>query len=176
MNQAGESVREIYRSFGVYTSSDKVVDFIKGWEGFKASPYKVLNSDGEPTGKWTVGYGHEISNEEYLSGSYNNITEERAMGLLMSDIAAAEVRVNRFISINGGTTLNQNQYDALVSLSMNSGYIERFPNLSSNFSQANHGGVAFEFLDITNGGLSGLVKRRAAEYNMYLNGDYSGRP
>ncbi|QTL36549.1 hypothetical protein J5X90_05785 [Pseudoalteromonas viridis] len=155
LNQVGESIRDIYRSFGVYTSSDKVVGFIKGWESFKASPYKVLNSDGEPTGNWTVGYGHEISNEEYLSGSYNNISEERAMELLMSDIAAAEVRVNRFIANNGGTKLNQNQYDAFVSLSMNAGYIGRFPSLSSNFSQANHGGVAFEFLDITNGGYLG---------------------
>ncbi|MCX7129158.1 hypothetical protein [Aeromonas sp.] len=36
----------------------------------------------------------------------------------------------------------------------------------------NYEGIAKEFLDITNGGEKGLVKRRKAESNMFLNNVY----
>ncbi len=168
--------RRVDAQKGMTTSADGV-EFIKGWESFSSSPYKVLDSNGNPTGNWTVGYGHEITDAEFLSGNFNNISKAQGLKLLATDISAAEGLVNRFIANNNSSiSLSQNQFDALVSLSMNSGYIGRFPSLSANFSAANHAGVATEFLDITNGGVSGLVKRRAAEYNIYMNSNYSGRP
>ena len=152
-------------------------DFIKNWEGFRSSPYKVLDQNGNPTGRWTVGYGHEITDTEYQSGRFNNISRAQAAKLLANDLAVAEASVHRFVANNNASiSLSQNQFDALVSLAFNSGYIGRFPNLSSNFASGNHAGVAAEFLDITNGGIPGLANRRRAEYDLYLNGNYSGRP
>jgi GH24 family phage-related lysozyme (muramidase) len=51
-----------------------------------------------------------------------------------------------------------------------------FPNLSKNVSKGNHIGVAKEKIDITNGGVKGLVKRRRTENRMYNKSDYSGKP
>ena len=152
-------------------------DFIKRWEGFSANPYKVLDANGNPSGNWTVGYGSEITDAEYRSGTFNNLSQAQAELLFLADLAVAEASVHTFMRRNGPTTsVNQNQFDALVSLTFNSGYIGRFPNLSAEFSAGNHSGVAREFLDITNNGITGLQNRRVAEVDIYLNANYSGSP
>lgn len=159
------------------TTSADGVEFIKRFEGFESSPYQVPDANGKPSGNYTVGYGHEISFSDVISGQYNNITQQQADALLALDVAIAEQRVQRFIANNNSSiTLLQHEFDALVSLSLNSGYIGRFPDLSKEFNAANHSAIAKEFLDITNRGLSGLVVRRQAELNLYLNANYSGSP
>ena len=171
------AVNQVVTELAQQTTSAAGRDFIKGWEGFSSSPYKILDQNGNPTGRWTVGYGHEITDAEYQSGQFNNISRAQGAKLLATDLAVAEASVHRFIANNNASiSLSQNQFDALVSLTFNSGYIGRFPNLSANFASGNHAGVATQFLDITNGGVPGLVSRRSAEVDLYLNGSYSGRP
>lgn len=46
------------------------------------------------------------------------------------------------------------------------------PNLLKYLNESNYQSAANEFLDITNGGTSGLVKRRRSENNLFLNNIY----
>ncbi len=83
------------------------LDFIKGHEGFKATPYK------DSAGLWTIGYGHKLSAGEW----YDSISDAQATQLLASDLATAEGAVNSLVTV----PLKQNQYDALVSFVYNVG-------------------------------------------------------
>lgn len=147
-------------------------EFIKDLEGYVSEPYKV-----DDVGNWTVGYGHELTQEEYDSGVYSFVSREFAETLFADDILIAKETVDRFIANNNpNISLSQSQYDALASLAFNSGYPGRFPKLSEAFAQGNHIGVANEFGDITNNGDQGLINRRNAEQALYLSEDYSGIP
>jgi GH24 family phage-related lysozyme (muramidase) len=66
----------------------------------------------------------------------------------------------------------QQEFDALVSLAFNAGSFRKFPNLVSRINTADYSGGCNEFADITNGGTSGLVKRRQAEMKMFRNNIY----
>jgi len=85
-----------------------------------------LYNDGptKNTGHCTIGYGHLVhynpcdvkkyaSEQQYING----ITMKKATVLLQTDVAVAEKAVNKLVTI----TLNQNQFDALVSLVFNIG-------------------------------------------------------
>lgn len=86
------------------------VDFIAAHEGLRLSAYQ------DQAGLWTIGYGHLIkSGEDWLFGA--PITQAQAKELLAEDLKMAENAVNSNISID----LNQNQFDALVSLVFNIG-------------------------------------------------------
>ncbi|WP_428984123.1 glycoside hydrolase family protein [Ralstonia psammae] len=69
--------------------------------------------------------------------------------------------------------LYQREFDALCSLAFNVGDIARIaPGLCRKINSGAYSDAAKEFLDITNGGISGLVKRRRQEHGMYLSGNY----
>ena len=87
--------------------SQKGIDLIKQFEGFSAIEYLCA------AGKRTIGYGHVLKAGE----KYGVIDEERAETLLRIDIGIAETTVNKEVKIQ----LNQNQFDALVSLVYNWG-------------------------------------------------------
>jgi len=58
-------------------------------------------------------------------------------------------------------------------LAFNVGYIAKVaPGLCKKINSGAYANAAKEFLDITNGGIAGLVKRRQQEHSMYLNGNY----
>jgi lysozyme len=88
-------------------TSQKGVDLIKGFESFSPVPYKC------EAGKLTIGYGHLIKPKE----NFTRITKEEAEDILKKDISATECALNQYVSVN----LNQNQFDALVSLVFNIG-------------------------------------------------------
>jgi lysozyme len=135
------------------------LELIKRFEGFSARPYLC------PAGKLTIGYGHVIRPAEKFSD--NGITEEAATALLVRDISLWEETINRLVTV----TINQNQFDALVSFIHNIG--ARAFEKSTLLRRLNQGAMqraAAEFSRWTysNGcKLEGLVRRRAAESTLF---------
>lgn len=88
-------------------TSDKGINFIINEEGEKLIAYKC------PAGIWTIGVGH--TGKDVKEGM--KITKEQSREFLKKDIAWAEKVVNDTITVN----LSQNQFDALVSFTFNTG-------------------------------------------------------
>lgn len=86
-------------------TSKKGIDLIKKYEGLRLKAYKC------PAGIWTIGYGHTNG---VMKGDVTN--EIGATEMLKEDLAWAE----RAVAATGAK-LNQNQFDALVSLTFNIG-------------------------------------------------------
>ncbi|MCO6564666.1 MAG: hypothetical protein J6581_04405 [Apibacter sp.] len=87
-------------------------------------------------------------------------------------IVLYEKAIQRDITVN----LYQHEFDALLSLLFNCGpdylRLNKAPKLRSNLLNKNYEAAAHEFLDITNGGTSGLVKRRKHESKIFLENIY----
>jgi GH24 family phage-related lysozyme (muramidase) len=75
--------------------------------------------------------------------------------------------------------LYQYDFGALVSLIFNSGenffVLKKAPKLYKHLLNKEYDDPAKEFLDVTSGSLGGLVKRRKAENNMFLNNIYDSK-
>lgn len=88
-------------------TSEQGLNLIKKWESLQLKSYIC------PSGKWTIGYGHTGS--DVIQNA--TITEQQANDLLIHDIKPIENVLN--LGIN--RTLDQNQFDALVSFIFNCG-------------------------------------------------------
>lgn len=96
-------------------------DLFKEWEGLVTHEY--LDSGGAPT----IGIGHLLTRSERTSGKIsigglaldyrNGFTEQQCWDLLDEDLAGTEAVVNAAVKVS----LNQNQFDALVSFVFNVG-------------------------------------------------------
>ncbi|MGE6428876.1 glycoside hydrolase family protein, partial [Serratia sp. NPDC078593] len=147
--------------------SDKGKAFIKGWESFSSTAY----NDSE--GFCTIGYGHLIArakceNIDLPDELKNGITVAEADDLF-------ESRIPVFVSELKGSVssdLYQYEFDALISLLFNMGSMRKAPLLTDKLNKKDYAGAADEFSDITNGGVSGLVKRRQKERSLFLQGVY----
>lgn len=141
------------------TISQKGIDLICRFEGFRAKPY-LCTSD-----KPTIGYGTTL----YKSGLKVTledapITKEQAIAELTYHIE------NRCYHALIGLNLIQCQFDALCSFIYWSGY--------GNFATStlkklvvvnpNNPAIADEFGKWTNKGIKGLITRRKAESDMYF--------
>ncbi|PSH17987.1 hypothetical protein B7R74_15855, partial [Yersinia pseudotuberculosis] len=132
--------------------------FIKEWEEFRASAY----NDSE--GFCTIGYGHLIDMQQCedieLTVEFSNgITRARADELFESRLPSYVNGVRNSVTV----PLYQHEFDALVCLLFNigaSGLNVKTPMLTRKLNLQDYAGASLEFLDITNGGLSGLVARR----------------
>jgi GH24 family phage-related lysozyme (muramidase) len=80
------------------------LELIKSFEGFRDGAIRL------PDGRWTIGYGHVRSAREGLI-----ISQKDAEDLLVHDLGVIESAINSLVF----TPLNQNQFDALVSLVFN---------------------------------------------------------
>ena len=146
-----------------FTTSQKGIDLIKSFEGCRLTAYQ------DSVGVWTIGYGH-------TAGVYQGmtITEKEAEDFLRSDLGTSESAVNRLVTYS----MNQNQFDALVSFTFNVGSGNfGSSTLLKKLNQGDITGAANEFDKwIQAGGqvLEGLVKRRAAEKELFLNGTVTG--
>ncbi|KUJ59999.1 hypothetical protein AR687_20475 [Flavobacteriaceae bacterium CRH] len=157
-------------------TSDKAKKFILDYEKFKPNLY----NDDAKEHHCTIGYGHKVhsgpcngsESEEFKRG----ITETRAMELFNFRLSEFEKSIQRDITVN----LYQYEFDALVSLTFNSGV--NFLNtggknksetqIKKKINNEDYSGGADEFSDVTNGGLAGLVKRRKAEIEIFKNNNY----
>lgn len=133
---------------------------IKSFEGYRSEAYIC------PAGKLTIGYGHTSGVQEG-----DTCTEEQADIYLQEDLQWAEKAVNA-----QSLRLNQFQFDALVSFVFNVG--------SGNFQEStllkvikanpkDYTAIEEEWKKwkYSKGKvLKGLVRRRAAEYELYRNG------
>jgi lysozyme len=142
------------------------IEQIKTFEGFRAMPYEDV------AGKLTVGYGHLIvSGDGCVAGS--PITMGQATSLLEKDLETAENCVNY-----NCPSLSQNQFDALVSFVYNlgCGAFER-STLLKFIKQGNMEAAANEFPKWSMAGgkeVPGILKRRHAEQDCFLNSTYVG--
>jgi lysozyme len=138
--------------------SEKGINLIKGFEGFYSKAYYC------PAGVVTIGYGHTKT-----AKMGQVITEAQAEQLLKADLISAECAVT---SVR--ITINQNQFDALVSFVFNVGADAFFKSTMLKLirKNANDPAIRGEFDKWVHGGgkvLPGLVKRRKAEANLYFN-------
>ncbi|MCE5221294.1 MAG: hypothetical protein LLF98_08520 [Clostridium sp.] len=86
--------------------SDKLIDFIKSWEGFSATPYL------DEVGVLTLGYG--MTGEEIQGIS--EVTEEQATSMLKDWVNNKYALVIKSALDGKGISLTQNEFDALVSI------------------------------------------------------------
>ena len=140
-------------------TSKRGVDFIKGFESCRLSAYKAL-----PTEEYyTIGYGHY--GKDVMANM--QITLREAEEILKSDLNRFEVAVTKT-----GLKLNQNQFDALVSFAFNCGE----GNLKQLVKNRTLDQIADAILLYNNSGkqvIAGLVRRRKAEREMFLDGHKS---
>lgn len=92
-------------------TSDNGVNFLKSQEGCRLTAYKLAGET-----YYTIGYGH------YGPDVYEGmtITEAQAEELLRADLVSYENSVND-IAVSKFPSINQNQFDALVSYTYNRG-------------------------------------------------------
>lgn len=136
---------------------------VKQFEGLKTTAYKC------PAGVWTIGYGHTGDVKPGMT-----VTDQEAEDLLANDLEEAGQDVLKLVKI----PLNENQFAALVSFVFNVG--EHNLSTSTLLRKLNKGEynvVPVELskwvkaknpktgLKVT---LPGLVKRRAAEGDLWL--------
>ena len=141
--------------------SKQGIDLIKGFEGLRRRSERVSNQT------WIVGYGHTRSARDGVE-----VTEREAEYLLRYDLQPVE----EFVSQHVHAPLNQNEFDALVSLCWNIGQ-DAFAN-SDILNYVNAGemlAAAESFSAWRKARLGGrlivvdaLVRRRSAEKNLFL--------
>lgn len=135
-------------------TSNNGIELIKKFEGCRLSAYQC------PSGVWTIGYGH-------TAGVYKGmtITQQKAEEYLKTDLTKYEKYVEAT-----GLTLNQNQFDALVSFTYNCGN----GNLKKLVKNRTLSQIAEAILlyNKSNGKvLEGLKRRREAERELFLKSD-----
>jgi lysozyme len=138
----------------------KGIALIKKWEGCKLDAYVC------EAGKNTIGYGNTFYENNKAVKLGDKITKERAEELLMNLLPKYEEVVNKKVSV----PLTQNQYDALVSHTWNSGGSNTLFNLINTNAPKEDIRKWFETKYITGGGkvLQGLVNRRKDEADLFF--------
>lgn len=157
----------------VTTVSDECIEILKAYEGFCQYPYMDY-------GQWTVGYGTKCPDDKLDTYKANGITTEEAEELLRVYVNGYAQDILYFAN-KYSMNLQQQQFDALFLFTYNcgSGWIY---NASTNFHKtmsdpnADAATILYYFGMWCNAGnvpLTGLIYRRLAEANMFLNGVYS---
>lgn len=141
-------------------TSQKGLSLIKQFEGLETKAYIC------PAGVLTIGYGSTGSHVK----PGMTITEAEAEALLMKDLERFEKGVESRVKVS----LNQGQFDALVSFAFNCG-LGAFEDstLLRLLNNGDYEGAAAQFdrwVKGPNGPLPGLVKRRDAEEALFRSG------
>lgn len=170
----------LFRAKAAWTVSDALITVLTAHEGFSSVPYRDNT-------QWSIGYGTyvaEISadpNTDPRLTQYfaNPITREQGAAMMKNAMVSFENRVNTFIN-RYNLQLEQHQFDALVCFSYNCGAAWTV-EYDGNFHNAIKNGATGDALIYAMGlwsssagrYLSGLIRRRMSEANMYLNNIYS---
>ncbi|WP_438455325.1 lysozyme [Vreelandella venusta] len=132
------------------------LELIKGHEGLRLSAYQDV------AGVWTIGYGHTGSAKPGMT-----ITNKQADELLRNDVEQFENAVNNLVHVS----LNQNQFDALVSFTFNLGRAALYRStLLRKLNAGDYVGAANEFGRWVNAGgkpWPGLIRRRKEERELF---------
>jgi Phage-related lysozyme (muraminidase) len=151
-------------------------NMIKAHEGYRADAYQDIG------GVWTIGWGHTGNVYEGMT-----VTKSEAQNFFDKDVKTAVDAVNVFV-IGKGISLNQNQFDALVSLVYNVGSHNIFTKVYGNgyeygsslynlILQKEHYKAAQRFTDFNkvNGQVvKGLTNRRIKEKELFLTSPSDG--
>jgi lysozyme len=139
------------------------IDLVKSFEGFYAGAYVC------PAGVWTIGYGHTKGVKKG-----DKVTLDEAEALLDADLAEAAAEVARLVTV----PLKDNQFAALASFVFNLGASSlKSSTLLKKLNAGNYDDVPAEMsrwvkaTDPKTGqkrALAGLVRRRAAEGELWL--------
>lgn len=119
---------------------------------------------------WTIGVGHTASAGEPKPAEGMRITLPEAFHLFRNDVRRYAAEVAHAIKIS----LQQHEFDALVSFHYNTGAIAR-ASLVHKLNEADFSGAAAGLLEWTRAGgkiSPGLVNRRQAEKTLFETGDY----
>ena len=145
-------------------ASNNLIELIKKFEGFSAKPYLC------PAKVVTIGYGNTF----YADGTKVKLTdapinELQAVELLKQTLGQYEKAVDSYCRDD----INQNQFDALVDFAYNcgNGNLKSSTLLKKVNANPNDLTIGLEFAKWNKGGgkiLNGLVKRRAAESELYF--------
>lgn len=148
------------------------ITFIKAVEGFVETPYWDYQ-------QYSVGYGSRCEAHEYPNG----ITEAEADVLLREMIGKIETTLDTFLEKNG-VALSDNQYDALVSFTYNTGTTwmrsSRLSKLlASGAYNENEFASAFGIWCHVQASNEpeiheGLIQRRIKELKIFFDNDYTG--
>ncbi|MGL6034947.1 MAG: lysozyme [Acinetobacter johnsonii] len=135
------------------------IDLICSFEGLRLKAY----DDG--VGVWTIGYGTTVINGTKVKKG-DTCTVEQAKSYMAQDLKKFESAVNQV-----KVPLNQNQYDALVSLAYNIG-VSAFLNstLLKKLNAKDYKGAAEQFDRWNRAGgkvMRGLTNRRAKERKLF---------
>ena len=141
---------------GIMNISQRGIDLIKNFEGFSPVPYRDAAG-------WSIGYGHYMG----ANPTTGTVDLSQADALLNKDSAWAVRAVQNGVTV----PLNQNQFDALVSLVYNIG-ARAFANstLLRKLNAGDYTGAAEQF-DVWNKSSGtvnqSLVARRASERALF---------
>ena len=138
------------------------IDLIKKYEGFRPIAYT------DSVGVWTIGYGTTRINGEPVKAGMT-ITEDQAIQFVQQEVNKLWSQIESIVKVN----LNDNQMNALVDFAYNLGFNAlKTSTLMSKLNAGDFTGAANEFSRWVYAGgkiLPGLVKRREAEKQLFLN-------
>lgn len=151
--------------------SDNGRALLTEWEGKETHVYR--DSAGMPT----IGVGHLLTKDEITSGKIlidgvpvkyaNGLTGQQIDKLIEQDLSWAESAVNTYIDVE----LNQNQFDALVSFTFNTGKQAFYSStLRRVLNQGRYDLVPEQLARWNRAGgkvIQGLVKRRNHEIELF---------
>lgn len=131
------------------------IQFIEKNEGLRLTLYGDV-------GHQAIGFGHDITLQEQLSGQFiNGITEDQAIGLLNQDLLHVEGILNELVP----DECTQNQFDALCDFAYNDGCGAVRMMLSHGWDQVTDQILRWKY---SRGTVNpGLVARRAAEVALF---------
>lgn len=140
------------------------IDFVAGFEGFSASPYKDVNA-------YAIGYGFDYLNGVSVTANTPPMTIEEAKVILGEKLQA----IGQFVNATISKVLNQDQFDAICDFVYNEGEGALLKsNLLKNLN-ANLPVIADNFVswdeDEKGGQLTVdpvLLDRRTKEYALFL--------
>lgn len=144
-------------------TSIKGINLIKDFEGLKLSAY--LCSANVPT----IGYGNTYYPNGVKVKLGDKITQSQAEELLIDILKKFEAIVNRKLKVK----VSQNQFDALVSHTYNTGGSDTLFRLINNGANDNDIRSWIETRYITGNGvkLKGLIRRRKSESELFFQTD-----
>lgn len=172
---ADEFLTEPPRFTGTLSISENGIEMIKGLEGYVESPFSDYTQQ-------SIGYGCSTEFAKKYGFSTEYLTKEEAHELMLFVLDEMETHVDRFLRTYH-ISVNQYQYDALVSLTYNLGRTWMSPNsrigkllVSGNYT-INEMASAFGIYTHVGYGAnatvdSNLVSRRILETKLFLFGAY----
>ena len=151
--------------------SKALFKFLKGYEGFSATPYQ------DSGGVWTIGYGVTQSHPELYDSLLPSCTEEQASEVLGTLILQYSKGVYDYMINNGKKNIKLQELDAFTSLAYNCGI---YGATSSPMMEAYINGNtvtqdmwnSYYISDASGTVLEGLINRRNSEYNIFANNTF----